>query len=210
MTLMPEERAGVNPAGLATHTAGIAHDLSNLLHAVQGGGDLLSRGLGQEHPMRALAEQIESAARSAAVLVRRLSDMAHDRPRGAPSLRLDDAVGSARGWMQLLAGPDVRVELHLQAPGVAIACDADELHRVLLNLITNAREAMPQGGRVRVTTRGLSPEHENDAKPGQGLSPGVVLEVMTAEWNGQRDPGAGVSGEVHHRRRSIAAWASRR
>ncbi|MEO8504729.1 MAG: ATP-binding protein [Acidobacteriota bacterium] len=189
MTLMPEERPGVNPSGLATHTAGIAHDLSNLLHAVQGGGDLLGRGLGPDHPMRALAEQIESAARSAAVLVRRLSDMAHDRPRGAPSLRLDDAVGSARGWMQLLAGPDVRVELHLQAPGAAIACDADELHRVLLNLITNAREAMPQGGRVRVTTRVPSPE--SAAQPGASASAGVVLEV--------NDSGAGMDTETQAR-----------
>ncbi len=154
LVINAEERPSL-AGGLAVRTAGMAHDLANLLQAVQGGSDLLRRQLSEHESAtaRALAEQVESAARSAAVMVRRLSELSQERVHSTRPLRLDEAIGNARGWMQLLAGVDVRLDLHLQAPAAAITCDPDELHRILLNLIANAREAMPHGGRIRVATR---------------------------------------------------------
>ena len=66
---------------------------------------------------------------------------------------LDDSISSARGWLQLVAGADVRIDLHLGAGRALVSFEPDELHRVLLNLVTNAREAMPGGGLVRIATQ---------------------------------------------------------
>lgn len=140
-------------ADVASRTAGVAHDLSSLLQVVQGGSDLLRRELGANDLLRPLAEQLDGAARSAAAMVRKLASAPQGRPRPVRPLLLDETIGAARGWLGLVAGADVRVELHLDGGGAVVACEPDELHRVLLNLVTNAREAMPHGGVVRIATR---------------------------------------------------------
>ena len=152
MILSVDERESA-AADAASRAAGVTHDLSSLLQVVQGGSDLLSRGLDAEHPLRPLAEQLDGAARSAAAMLRKLASPSPMRARPLRPQVLDDSISSARGWLQLVAGADVRIDLHLGAGRALVSFEPDELHRVLLNLVTNAREAMPGGGLVRIATQ---------------------------------------------------------
>jgi PAS domain S-box-containing protein len=132
---------------------GAAHDFNNLLMAISGEAELLLRRKGLDENVRAALEQVLGATERGAELSRRLLALARPGPR---ERRLVDLNAVARGLEPILArllGEDVELALELAPDLGAVRADAGEIEQMLLNLALNARDAMPSGGALRISTR---------------------------------------------------------
>jgi two-component system, cell cycle sensor histidine kinase and response regulator CckA len=132
--------------------SGVAHDFNNLLTTIRGFSDLLIHDLPPGDQRRSDAEQIRKAADRGAHLSRQLlsfgrKQVAHPRP-----VNLNGVVSGMQELIQRLVGADVQLETSLE-PGLGpVRMDAGQLEQVLVNLVLNAREAMPGGGTLTIKT----------------------------------------------------------
>ena len=142
---------------------GIAHDFNNVLTAIIGHTELLRRIHGDEPTQQALAE-IGSASDRAAALTRRLLTFAR---KGAAQPRVIDASERIRHMEGLLRGllPEVDFAFCLSALPLSILADEVQLEQVIVNLVVNARDAMPDGGRLEIRTS----EAKRDARSWVGI-----------------------------------------
>ncbi|MDO9709340.1 ATP-binding protein [Paracraurococcus lichenis] len=169
---------------------GIAHDFNNLLAAILGAAEA-ARAAGLPPAAEADVAQIEEAARRGAGLVRQLLAFARQQRLQPRVIELNEAVTAIAPLLRRVLGRQVQVELALEQPGRRVRVDPTQLDQVMLNLAVNAREAMPEGGRLRIATGHrlvLRPEGEGAGRT--ALPPGrwVVLEVS--------DTGRGIPPEV--------------
>jgi signal transduction histidine kinase/DNA-binding response OmpR family regulator len=165
-------------------TGGVAHDFNNLLMAVMGNLDLLRKRLPDDPRLQRLVEGAMQGAERGASLTQRLLAFARQQDLRAVSVDLRALI---EGMVDLLArslGP--RVELRLDIPqGLPPArIDANQLELAILNLAINARDAMPEGGRIYI---GVAEYH---AKGDAVLDPGRYLKLSVA------DTGSGMSPEI--------------
>ncbi len=136
---------------VAVAAGGLAHDVNNVLTAVAGYVQLAENRLWRGHPARADLGAIADAVQRLLRLTRQL--LALSRPRSAERTAVDvpQLVRELSRMLEHVAGPAVRIELEL-GPAVAVVGDAGGLEQVLMNLVANARDAMPSGGRIRIRT----------------------------------------------------------
>jgi PAS domain S-box-containing protein len=168
---------------------GIAHDFNNLLMAVTGYSELLLDRLAHDDSLRRNAEEIRNAAARAAGLTRQLLTFSRKQVMRTVLVDLNAVVAELESMLRRLIGEDIAFSTALVAGTAQVKADRGQIEQVIMNLVVNARDAMPGGGRLLVATRRLSIElPENDGYP--GLPPGeyVALEVQ--------DTGAGMSEEV--------------
>lgn len=133
-------------------TGGVAHDFNNLLTPIIGSLDLLVRkGVGTDREQRLIQGALQSAER-AKTLVQRLLAFARRQPLQVTAVDVARVVENMAGLVAATLGPtiDVRVELADLPPARA---DLNQLEMALLNLAVNARDAMPDGGELRITAR---------------------------------------------------------
>jgi PAS domain S-box-containing protein len=131
---------------------GIAHDLNNMLVAILGFSDLLAQSMGANDPRLADVRQINEAAARSASLTRQLLAFARReliRPR---RLDLNGVVRYAGGMLRPVMGESVDLVLQLSPTVGAIHADPGRVEQILMNLVLNSRDAMPQGGRLTVET----------------------------------------------------------
>ena len=131
---------------------GIAHDFNNLLTAILGSVDFLRRALGPEHPEHAETEEIQKAAVRAADLTRQLLAFSRQQVLAPKVLELDGLVTNLEKMMRRLIGEDVELRFVALAPRAAVRADPGQLEQVIVNLVVNARDAMPRGGRLTIET----------------------------------------------------------
>jgi PAS domain S-box-containing protein len=135
-------------------TAGIAHDMNNVLGAIVAFADLARTDLGEDHEQRADLDEVVHAAQRGALLTRKLLDFSrHGEVAGAPNADLVKVLGELRPMAERLAGANVALEFQLSLEPMTIGLDATSLEQIVLNLIVNARDAMPRGGKVTVTAQ---------------------------------------------------------
>ncbi|NJK88681.1 MAG: response regulator [Myxococcales bacterium] len=159
---------------------------------IGGAGRLAERRLPPDHPAKAYVEEIRLAADSGAQITRQLLDFSRTTP-GPRRLSNIDVVLSALGKLlkRLVHGP-CRLSFSWGAPDAGVLADSGDLEQIILNLVTNARDAMPEGGDIHVATRRLDleepwPIHAGAVPPGRW----VTLSV--------RDGGVGIGAEVKAR-----------
>ena len=134
-------------------TGGVAHDFNNLLSPIIGGLDILRRrGVGGEREHRLIDGALQSAER-AKVLVQRLLAFARRQPLQVRSVVLAPLLEELRGLLISTLGPQIELSI-LVAPGLdPVMVDANQLEMAILNLAVNARDAMPDGGRLRISAQ---------------------------------------------------------
>ena len=132
-------------------TGGVAHDFNNLLSPIIGGLDILRRrGVGGAREHRLIDGALQSAER-AKVLVQRLLAFARRQPLQVRSVALAPLLEDLCGLLISTLGPQIELSI-LVAPGLdPVMADANQLEMAILNLAVNARDAMPDGGRLRVS-----------------------------------------------------------
>jgi PAS domain S-box-containing protein len=129
---------------------GVAHDFNNLLTVINVHTDLLLQQLGSADAMRGDIEEIARAAARAASLTRQLLTFSRKQVVQPQVLDLARVVTGVEPMLRRLIGEDVDFETRVTGPVDAVLADEGEIEQVLINLVVNARDAMPQGGRLRV------------------------------------------------------------
>jgi signal transduction histidine kinase len=148
----PEEL--VRLATLGAISAGVAHDLGNLLQVIASGLHLIDRNLRQSTgaDLKPFCDGALAAIDRAAMLRLQILDQARARDTSASRIDFSASVAGIRSLIELTAGPGVHVETPDASDTVWVHCDAQGLENVILNLVVNARDAMPQGGRLTIET----------------------------------------------------------
>ncbi len=135
---------------------GVAHDFNNLLTAIAGHCDLLLLRHEREDPDYADLVQIHQNANRAAALVSQLLAFSRKQTLKPERLDLEDVLSDLAHLLNRLVGEKVRMQLH-HAQGLGpIRADKRQLEQVLMNLVVNARDAMPGGGTIKIETEGLT------------------------------------------------------
>jgi signal transduction histidine kinase/CheY-like chemotaxis protein len=143
---------------VGTLAGGVAHDFNNLLMAIRGAAELASTRAAGDERILPLLREIETASDRAAGLTQQLLTFSRSGPTPGQVLDLNDSVSALVPMLERLLGGDVRVETDLAREPLSIRADAGQLDRVLINLAVNARDAMPDGGLLRLTTREVDVE----------------------------------------------------
>ncbi|HTD70548.1 MAG TPA: PAS domain S-box protein [Gemmatimonadales bacterium] len=131
---------------------GIAHDFNNLLTAILGSVDFLRQALGPEHPEHAETEEIQKAAVRAADLTRQLLAFSRQQVLAPKVLDVDALVTNLEKMLRRLIGEDVELRFVAKASRAAVLADPGQLEQVIVNLVVNARDAMPRGGKLTIET----------------------------------------------------------
>ncbi|CAN5583128.1 hypothetical protein BH23ACI1_BH23ACI1_12570 [soil metagenome] len=168
---------------------GIAHDFNNVLTAIFGYADLLLDQFTADDPRRADVEEIRRSADRAAALTRQLLAFSRKQVMQPRLLDLHSVVVGLEKLLRQLVGADVVIEVQTE-PGLwPVRADPGHVEQVLMNLATNARDAMPEGGPLVFSTRNVVIEQVN-ARDLPGLPPGEYACLTVT------DTGAGIPEHV--------------
>jgi two-component system, cell cycle sensor histidine kinase and response regulator CckA len=134
---------------------GIAHDFNNLLTAISGYVDLALGTLPPEHEVRSDLAEVQKAAQRAANLTRQLLAFARKQPIDSHVINLNDLIQEMDKLLRRVIGEQIEL-VTLPAPTLwSVRADPGQIEQVLLNLVINARDAMPMGGKVTIETRNV-------------------------------------------------------
>ena len=167
---------------------GVAHDFNNILTAITGFGQILRRTLGAGSPNAHHISEILRAATRAATLTRQLLAFGRQQVLEPRITSLDTIVSELHAMLARLIGEDIHMVLDLRADAARVVVDPGQLEQVIVNLVVNARDAMPQGGRLTIATRVEAAEAVR-REPGESATgKHVVLSVS--------DTGVGMDRET--------------
>ncbi|MBC2665349.1 response regulator [Novosphingobium flavum] len=171
-------------------TGGIAHDFNNVLAAVLGGVRLLERKVGLDENGQRLIAQMRIAAEKGADLVRRM--MAFARKQDLVPVRVSPAelCETVSGLVEQTLGAAITLEWECACDDLAFFADRSQLELALVNLVINARDAMPDGGKIEITTRPASPDEAAERSMAEGAA-FLCIEV--------RDDGIGIPAALINR-----------
>jgi len=130
----------------------VAHDFNNLLVVIQGYTDMIAATLPDEDPRQHDAEEIRQAIQQAGRLTRQLMTFGRQSPLNLQAVDIDTLVHGMRPMLRWLAGGPIELDMSAGASGATVFADPAQLEQVLLNLVLNARDAMPDGGRISIST----------------------------------------------------------
>jgi PAS domain S-box-containing protein len=160
---------------------GIAHDFNNLLMAVTGYSELLLDRMAPTDPQHRSLDEIRKAASRAAALTRQLLMFSRKHVLEPVVLDMNTVVIDLERMLRRLIGEDVELTTALTTDGVSVMADRGQVEQILMNLVVNARDAMPHGGHLLIATRATSLD-AGEAEKHPGVCPGdyVALEVRDA------------------------------
>jgi signal transduction histidine kinase len=161
--------------------AGVAHDLNNLLGVVSANAEWLRAREGRSQPEEegAVLRDMHAAAGRAAMLTGRLLALGRGALAARAPLEVDALLLSLQPLLKALAGGSVDLVLRLDAGGARVAADALEIEQVVLNLVSNARAAIPDLGEIVITTTLVEPDQVPSLQVGSSLLP---EERTAARW----------------------------
>lgn len=132
-------------------TGGIAHDFNNLLTVIQGSADILSRDELSDERRKRFAKAVVQAAENAAVLTSQLLAFARRQPLKPEVVDLCELVASMTDLLDRTMGERIRIETDLDRATPPVTVDRGQLQSAVLNVASNARDAMPGGGTLRIS-----------------------------------------------------------
>ncbi len=167
---------------------GVAHDFNNLLTAIQGHAELLLADLPADSPIQPDLREIAEAARRATALTRQLLAFSRKQVLQPRVLDINAVVGELEKILRRLIGEDVSLDIELDDDAGFCQIDPTQIEQVLINLAVNARDAMPQGGKLSIRT-GSQRVTRNEAAA-RDLEPGVYVVVTVS------DTGHGIEPDI--------------
>ncbi len=137
---------------IGTLAGGVAHDFNNILMAINGYGILLQIELEEGSKLWTYADQIVRAGDRAANLTHRLLAFTRKQIIAPRPIVIDETIVNIKKMLERLITEDVELKLRLTASDAVVVVDPGQLDQVLINLVANARDAMPQGGQIIIAT----------------------------------------------------------
>jgi two-component system, cell cycle sensor histidine kinase and response regulator CckA len=168
---------------------GVAHDFNNLLTGIMLYCDLLIAELGKDSRLQRHALEMRTASEHGAALVQQLLTVARPSVEESRILGLNDVVRGLEDLLTRLLGEDVVLSTSLAADLGAVRMDPSQVQQILLNLVLNARDAMPDGGQITLTTRNLT----------EPLSPESISQIVSWVELMVTDTGSGMDAETLER-----------
>lgn len=166
---------------------GVAHDFNNMLQVIRGFASLLEGTVSEE--AEEYVQEIQKAATRAAALTRQLLAFGRRQMLKAEVLDLNEVVESAGGMLRRLVPANIRMEVHPAGDLGQVEADPTQLQQVLMNLVVNARDAMPEGGVLTIATATRT-VGESDRGALSFIKKGEYVSLMV------RDTGSGISPET--------------
>jgi two-component system, cell cycle sensor histidine kinase and response regulator CckA len=175
--------------GVGRLAGGVAHDFNNLLTVITGFTHMTLSGLPAHDPLRSGVEEVLKAAVRATSLTEQLLAFSRRRPSETEILVLNDLVANIQNMLGRLIGEDVNIALCLDPVAGSIRADAGQIEQVILNLVVNARDAMPHGGNLVIqTARQIVDQRFSDSHV--DLAPGRYVALTVS------DTGTGIAPDV--------------
>jgi hypothetical protein len=171
---------------------GIAHDFNNMLTVIGSYCSLLRHHVAGDDAGLTSLQRIESATERAASLVRQLLAFGRRQPRELAVLDFSALLDDFAPMLRRMIGEDIRVRIDCEAGLLALRADRSQLEQVLMNLVVNARDAMPDGGQLTLAAAAVTLPSAA-AGPATALPPGRYVVLRAA------DTGVGMSDEVRTR-----------
>jgi two-component system cell cycle sensor histidine kinase/response regulator CckA len=165
---------------------GVAHEFNNLLTVILGYSQLLLNHIDHKHPMHAGLDQIRESAGKAGILTRQLMAFSRRQSLQPGILDLNRVVAGMERMLRRLIGDRIELVTKLSPELGLVRADPSQIDQVLMNLILNARDAMPQGGTVTLETANVK---ISDAEAAAGHRPGAYAMVAVT------DTGEGIDSE---------------
>lgn len=176
--------------GLGRLAGGVAHDFNNLLTSMIGSLALARSELAPGDPALEEIEEAEQDARRAADLTKQLLAFARRQQVTPRVLHVDRVLRGLRGLLGRLTGDKVELIIDLDESLWPIYIDGTQLEQVVTNLAVNARDAMPEGGRLVLRARNILIEQADSDAVGEWLAPGPYVQLLVT------DTGEGMSSET--------------
>ena len=171
---------------------GVAHDFNNLLTAINGYTSLALQRLDEHNSVRPYLEEVKKAGDRAANLTRQLLAFGRKQILQPIPLDLNGTVSDMNKMLRRLIGEDINLSAKLATDLKPIKADPGQIEQVLMNLVVNARDAMPQGGRLTIETANVELDREY-ARGHVGIQPGNYVMLAVS------DTGTGMSEETRAR-----------
>ena len=171
---------------------GIAHDFNNLLTVITGYSDLTLRRLDHESPFRSSLEEIRKAGERAASLTRQLLAFSRKQVLQPKVIQLNAVVADVDKMLRRLIGEDIDPLTLLEPSLGQIKADPGQIEQVILNLAVNARDAMPQGGKLTIETANVYLDNQY-ARRHTVIQPGHYVMLAVS------DTGSGIDAETQVR-----------
>jgi signal transduction histidine kinase len=157
---------------------GVAHDFNNVLTAIFGYTDLLVDQFTADDPRREDVMEIRRSAERAASLTRQLLAFSRKQMMQPRVLALNEIIGSLYKLLERLVGEDIVLAIEMGAELWDVRADPGQIEQVLMNLVANARDAMPEGGKLAIATANVMVEHEEIRnRPGLRVGSYVTITV---------------------------------
>ena len=168
-------------------TGGVAHDFNNLLQIVTGNLELLQRGLTNEDRLRRAADNAMAGAQRAAMLTQRLLAFSRRQPLAPERVDPNRLVSSMSDLLQRTLGETIEVETIQAARAWPVEIDINQMENALLNLAVNARDAMPDGGKLTIE---VANTHIDDhyAAQEEEVVPGQYVLISMSDTGQGMDP----------------------
>jgi PAS domain S-box-containing protein len=158
--------------------AGVAHDFNNLLTAIIGYAEMVLLELGQGDPVESFVQEIVKAGQRAGSLTRQLLAFSRKQLLQPRPLNLNDVVGDMEEMLHRLIGEDIQFSVLLAPDLGAASADPGQIEQIIMNLVINARDALPRGGQITIETANvLLDEAYAQSHPEVTPGPHVMLAV---------------------------------
>jgi PAS domain S-box-containing protein len=168
---------------------GVAHDFNNLLMAIHGYAEMLIQNLAPGDERRSDAEEIVKAAERAAGLTRQLLAFSSRQVITQQAVALDQLVKNMQNMLQRVIGPEIQFSTEVWPDLTPVLADTTQVEQILMNLVINARDAMPGGGKIAIELRNVELDKIGVAAH-PGLQPGDYVEMSIM------DTGTGMDSET--------------
>ncbi|HEX3866944.1 MAG TPA: PAS domain S-box protein, partial [Gemmatimonadaceae bacterium] len=171
--------------------AGVAHDFNNILTTIAGYSQLILDDYPLNEDLRKDVEEIQRAGERASTLTKQLLAVSRRQLVLAEVVDLNDVITSAEHLFNRTIGAQIALDVALAPDACPVFADRGQLEHVIMNLVLNARDAMPDGGLLQVETRAIVVAEDADANV--GIEPGEYIALIV------RDSGIGMSPETQQR-----------
>jgi PAS domain S-box-containing protein len=170
---------------------GVAHDFNNLLTVIKANTEVVLDELAEDHPLRVDLDEVHKATNRAAALTRQLLAFSRQQVLQPRHLDVNAVIVDLQRMLARLIGEDIDFTLDLGRDLGGVLVDPGQLEQVLVNLVVNARDAMPNGGDLIIATRNVELSAGEALR--HGAKPGLYVAVAI------RDTGMGMSADMQAR-----------